>query len=307
MPRVLKMPFDLSDARLGDGMSLLVVQRDGDEYADAEVKLAGDAAAYLANSWGRTLEQIEACELVRYSPEVVIRAGEDRALVINSDLRDENEIVELLLEDSDRPQQSPDGVSGDDLYLYSVVSDTAAGRVAMIKKKNPTRRARGGKKLFLAGDELEGLDEDPWELHPTFDLVVGEDGGFALNTFFFEQLFADADRLRAKIGPWVDDIAAVLPMSAAHRDLLVGACEARPRLRRRLRSIAHRGHLTRIGVDDVRRHVREMGLPPKDFVRQGKLVVDDDNIEELLRMLNEDLTRGGLTHDAFVIESKEPM
>lgn len=292
----MPLPFDLEDAALGDAMSLVVVQRDGRQFASSEVKLAGDAAQYLEDAWARTLKALGERELVDYTPEVVIRAGEDRALVIAEDLRAENEVIEMLLVDVDRDKEAPENVSSDDLYLYAVISDTVAGRIAMIKKKNPTRRAREGKKLFLAGDELEGLEEDPWELHPTFDLVVSDSGGFALSTTFFEQLFADAERLRAKIGPWVDDIAAHLPMADADRAILVDTCRDKARLRRRLRSISHRGHIDRITVADVHRHVNEMGLDPDRYVCQGRLVVDEDSVEELLRMLNEDLTRGGLTN-----------
>ncbi|MGI8576275.1 MAG: hypothetical protein ACR2MA_13345 [Egibacteraceae bacterium] len=295
--------FSLTDAALGRAMSFIVVDPDGVQY---EVKTAGEAARYLADAWSRTLETIGGRELLPYSPEVVIRADEERALVMTDDLREENEIVGELLADDDRPQVKPSQVSGV-LYLYAVVSDTKAGRIAMIKKKNPTKRARAGRVLFAAGDELRELEEDPWELDPLFDLVVGTRGGYALNTHFFEQLFADADRLRAKIGPWVADIAKQLPMSKASRDLLVTSCDASPRLRRRLRAITHRGHIGRVTVTDVHRHVREMGLPPANFVKNQQLVVDEDNLGELLRMLNEDLTRGGLTQDPFRIESKEPM
>jgi len=42
------------------------------------------------------------------------------------------------------------------------------------------------------------------------------------------------------------------------------------------------------------------------LVRELSLVVDDEHVAELLRILNEDLTRGGLTRDPFVIGSKEP-
>jgi hypothetical protein len=296
-------PFSLTSAALGRAMTLIVVDRDG---VQSEVKTAGEAARYLADAWSGTLETLGECEMVPYTPEVVIRSGEKRALVITDDLREENEVVDELLADDDRPQVKPSEVSGE-LYLYAVVSDTKAGRIAMIKKKNPTKRAHAGKALFAAGDELRKLDEDPWELDPLFDLVVGTRGGYTLNTHFFEQLFADADRLRAQIGPWVSDIAKQLPMSKASHDLLVAACDESPRLRRRLRAIAHRNHITRVTVADLRRHVREMGLPVVDFVKNDQLVIDEDNVAELLHILNEDLTRGGLTHDAFRIESKEPM
>jgi hypothetical protein len=50
-----------------------------------------------------------------------------------------------------------------------------------------------------------------------------------------------------------------------------------------------------------------MGLQTTQFIKNNQLIVDDDNITELLHILNEDLTRGGLTRDRFRIESKEPM
>src|ERR1700730_10763391 len=139
-------PFSLTQAALGTAMSLIVVDPDG---VQSEVKTAGEAAAYLASAWTGTLETLKERELVPYTPEVVIRRGEGRAWVITDDLRDENEIVEELLDDGDRAQAKPSEVSGE-LYLYAVVSDTKAGRIAMIKKKNPTKRARGGKTLFFA-------------------------------------------------------------------------------------------------------------------------------------------------------------
>ncbi|HVE67018.1 MAG TPA: hypothetical protein VNB64_00410 [Solirubrobacteraceae bacterium] len=194
------------------------------------------------------------------------------------------------------------------LYLYGVVSDAHAGRVAMVTKTNPTRRAGQGKKWALAGDELALMSDDPWQLHPTFDLVVNEDGGFALNTFIFEQLFADAELLRANVDDWVEGIADHhLPMDDAQRNLLAAQCRDSPRLRRRLRSIAYRGHIANVSISEVRKDVREMGLSPSTFIRSGRLVVDDAHIEELLLVLNEDLTRGGLTSEAFRVEREEPM
>jgi hypothetical protein len=74
-----------------------------------------------------------------------------------------------------------------------------------------------------------------------------------------------------------------------------------------LRAIAHRGHLGRVTLADIRRHTKEMGLPSTQFIKNNQLIIDDGNVAELLHILNEDLTRGGLTHDRFRIESKEPM
>lgn len=269
------------------------------------MKTSGDVSDYLAQSWHQTLAALSDRDLVPYSPDVVIRVGEQRAVTLAPDVLAENEVVEMVLADVLHDSVSPAAVPRE-LYVYAVVSVTKAGRVAMIKKKNPTKRARAGKWLVLASDELRRLDEDPWELDPLFDFVVSADGGFALNTTFLEQLFADSDALLAKVTPWVAGIGKHLPMSAESRDLLIARCNASSRLRRRLRAIALRGHLDRVTVPAVRKHVKAMGLDPALYMQGKQLLVDDTTVEELLRILNEDLTTGGLTGDPFRIESKEP-
>lgn len=303
----MKFPFDLKEAKLGPGMSLVVIERDGDELEDAEVKISGDASTYLADSWKRTLAAIDAADPVSYSPEVVFRPEDNQVLVINEDVRDENEAAELLLGDEDRPLKKPADVDADSLYLYALVSTTSAGRLVMIKKTSPARRARQGKRWALAEDELRMLDDDPWQLHPTLDLVVGESGAFALSLTYFEQLFKDAERLSAKVGDWVEEVHAALPMTNSQRKVLVERCRESSRLRRRLRAITNRGHLDRVSIADVRRHAGQMGLDSKKFVKSNKLVVDDVNAGELLQLLNEDLFLGGLTGDRFRSEGKEQM
>jgi hypothetical protein len=299
----VKLPFPLADAAIGESLSLLVVSKNGSVY---EVKMSGDVAAYLAQSWDQTLEALNERDLVAYSPDVVIRAGEDRAVTLAPDVLEDNEVVDIVLADVLHDPVSPTAVPGD-LYVYAAVSVTTAGRVAMIKKRNPTKRARSGKRFFLASNELRVLQDDPWELHPLFDFVVSAAGGFALNTTFLEQLFADSDALRAKVTPCVAGIGKHLPMSSESRDLLIARCNASSRLRRRLRAIALRGHLNRVTVAAVRNHVKAMGLNPALYTQGKRLLVSDGTVEELLRILNEDLTTGGLTGDPFRIESKEPL
>lgn len=291
-------------ADLGIELVDLTGHRSGDE--GAEVKLSDEASNYLAESWGRTLAAIGDAEAVAYSPEAVFHAGDNQMLVINEDVREENVSAKLLLNDVDRPKKAPAEVDVEALYLYAVVSRTAAGRLAMIKKVNPARRA-GSKRWALARDELQLLEEDPWQLHPTFDVVVGETGAFALSHTYFEQLFKDAERLRAKVDEWVDAVDAALPMTDTQKAVLVERCRESSRLRRHLRAITNRGHLDRVTIAQVRTHARRMDLDPENFIRSGKLVVDQANADELLQLLNEDLFVGGLTGDRFRSGGKEAM
>lgn len=301
------MPFSPDSAALGDGMSLYVVEREGAKFEIYELKASGDVNDYLATAWGATLERIDALEHADYSPEIVVRADDERVLRIHEDVRGESDVVASLMATADREKVSPDALSGDSLYLYAVVSDTEAGRVLMIKKTNPTRRARQGKRWAAASTELKLLSDDPWQLHPMFDVVFGEDGGFVLSTHYFDQLFADSERLRERVKDWATEIAAHLPLADGHQDELVARCRDSARLRRRLRSIAYRGHISKVKIADVKRHLKEMELEEDQFLKNGKLIVDAANADDLLRLLNEDLMRGGLTQAPFRVESKEPM
>jgi hypothetical protein len=300
-------PIQLAKAQLGKGMTLVVVERHGSEFTAVEIKTGSDVQSYLADAWERTLIEIKAATKLAYSPEIIVRPEEGRVLEINDDLRKENEVVSLLLDPRDLARRKPTQVDVAALYLYAVVSTTKAGRLAMIKKLSPAKRAREGKAWALAQDELSLMEDDPWQLHPRFDIVVGESGAYAFSVNGFEQIFAEADRLVAKVGNWVDKISKALPMDGTQRDILIERCKESSRLRRRLRSIENRGHIGRVTVGRLRAHLKSMDIPPSRHVRQGKLVIDRTSAEELLQILNEDLFRGGLTDDAFRSEAKEPM
>ena len=262
----LHLPFTTEDAALGArDVPALVIERRGKTFEASEIKLGQAAARFLESAWRHTLVRIANDEHVPYSPEVIVRPDTPRILAINEDLRAENEVIELVLDGAARPMIKPESLPSERLYAYALVSTTAAGRIAMIKKTSPSRPARGGKMWALAKDELVLLDDAPWQLHPTFDLVVSVAGGFALSTSAFEQLFNDSERLKAKLGEWTQSVAHRLAMRPEHRALLEEACRTSARRRLRLRSIAHRGHLARVGVH------RRSALPGRHGARHRRL------------------------------------
>jgi hypothetical protein len=113
------------------------------------------------------------------------------------------------------------------------------------------------------------MEADPWQLHPLFDMLVAVDGVYAVSVSAFEQLFAEAVRLVEQVDDWVQAVAGALPMDANQQAVLIDRSRESSRVRRRLRSVVHRGHLTRVDVADVRRHVHAMGLPVAEFVHDG--------------------------------------
>ncbi len=78
------------------------------------------------------------------------------------------------------------------------------------------------------------------------------------------------------------------------------------RLRRRLRSIAERGHLSNVSVERIRRHIQQAGLSERAFLDGDKLRYDDSDPFALVYLLNEDFFQGGLTDEPFRSDRKSP-
>jgi hypothetical protein len=305
----VERPFDPEDAQIGEGLSLLVVERPSKvNFVVKEIKTADAVQEELTAAWARSLELASDDDiLVEYSPDLVLRAGDPEIPVVSHDLSEENEIIAGLLADEDLAQEAPDSVSSEDLYLYALISDTDAGRIAMIKKQAPAKQARSGKWWALAGDELRLLEDDPWQLHPTFDLIVSEEGAYVLRYSALEQLLADSALLLERVDDWVGSVAASLPLSDGGDTLLFSRCVDSSRLRRRLRAIYDRGHLAQVDISDVKKHVEHMEFDPDDFISNGELVIDEQNVDSVLQLLNEDLFNGGLTGDPFRSDGKAPL
>jgi hypothetical protein len=302
-------PFTATKAALGGGLSMIVVERRSKTNSSiVELKTAADAQVELKKAWNETLQLISNdSNLVAYSPDLVMRVDDPRVAVMSNDLASESEIVAAVLADSDRGLEAPKNVAAEHLYLYALVSDTKAGRVAMIKKRTPAKRAREGKWWALAEKELRLIEDDPWQIYPTFDLVVCQKGAYVLRLGALDQLLGDSQILMQRIGDWVKAVAASLPIGKGQDAILVERCEESSRLRQRLRAIHSRGHLSRVSIAEVKAHAKRMKLKPADFTKGNKLLITETNVDQLLKLLNEDLFTGGLTGDPFVSGGKEPL
>lgn len=192
------------------------------------------------------------------------------------------------------------------LLLYAVSFDTDQGSVAFVRKRNPQTIARPGRMYALLGNALTAIEQPVFSFEPGFDLVVGEHGVIATNLNVFELLFRETDAVLAQVPDWVESIADHLPLAGNGGELLAEKARSSSRLRRRLRAIHERGHLAHVGIEDVRRHIRDLGLPEDELIDGDELLVDEADPMTLLYLLNEDFFTGGLTASAFRSERKAP-
>jgi hypothetical protein len=60
-----------------------------------------------------------------------------------------------------------------------------------------------------------------------------------------------------------------------------------------------------VSIDRIRDHIRDQGLDENSLIQADELIVPDDP-SILLKLLNEDLFKGGLTDVPFVSDNKAP-
>jgi hypothetical protein len=284
---------------------LLVAWRQGRSLESGEIRIADDVADHLRAAAHRTLERLQAAELVPYTPEIVLE--DDQALyVTDDDLVAESPFTAAVLPEEPPTLLNARSLPERALLLYALSADTNQGPVALVRKKNPHPVARPGRIYALLGNTLSEVDRPVFTLDPEFDLLISASGVIALDQNAFELLFRETDAVLARIPEWVAGIADHLPLAGNGAEVLAEKARGNSRLRRRLRAIHERGHLRDIDIEAVRAHIREVGLSEDELVAGDELVVDEADPMTLLYLLNEDFFTGGLTTTGFRSERKAP-
>jgi hypothetical protein len=137
------------------------------------------------------------------------------------------------------------------------------------------------------------------------DLVVGPHHVLVLNQLAFEQWFRESPAIGEHVDRWIGSIHDHLPLADDGVERLRGRAETNSRVRRLLRNISDRGHLSGVTIDRIRAHIQQQGLDEASLLQGDQLLLGDDPTP-LLKLLNEDLFRGGLTDVPFVSDNKAP-
>src|SRR5207245_5970975 len=162
--------------------------RRGRSLASGEIRIADGVAAHLRGAAQRTLERLQAAELVPYTPEIALEA--DQALYV----RDDQLVAESPFTAAVLPPDPPTLINARSLperalLLYAINVDTDQGPIAFVRKKNPHPVARPGRIYALLGNALAEVDRPVFTLEPEFDLIIGENGVIAVDQNAFEALF----------------------------------------------------------------------------------------------------------------------
>ncbi len=298
-------PIEFAALEIPDEFSLIVVWKQRDGFAGGEVRVAQSVAEHLRAACEYTVERILERELREYTPDMQLE--EEEALVASDpDLVADSPLATLVLPTAPLQIINAQSLPRRALLLYAVHMQLDEASVAFVRKSNPRSIARPGRMFGLLGNTLTRIGGPVFALDDYFDLVVTEEGIVSLSQPNFELLFRETPALQQRIPEWVEAIERYLPLAGDGAERLAERAGTDGRLRRRLRSIAERGHLEHVSIDRIRQHVREAGLAEAHFIDGNRLRYNDANPFELVYLLNEDYFQGGLTDTGFRSDRKSP-
>ena len=285
-------------------LTLLVARRSGVHVIGGHVNVADDAREALRTNVDRAIEDLETKDARQYDPDALLEDGE-YFLLDRDAVEDSMGILAFLDAGPESPLLSPDDVAErPQLFYATLIGQELSQRLAFVSKSNPAKVVRSGLFLTPKHDVLTKIDEDVFLFEDRVDLVVSQDKIVVFNQLAFEQWFRDTPVLQERVKDWIGGITDHLPLDGDGADRLADRCRTNSRLRRVLYSIQTRGHLKDVSIARIRRHIRSQGLDPSQLVKNGRLVFDDADPTTLLKLLNEDLFKGGLTDEPFVVDRK---
>lgn len=219
----------------------------------------------------------------------------------------DNEIVGVVRAAAALGRISANDLPAKPLLFYApVIGDDPDNRSGYVRTTNPVMSAGQGRILTRLRGSLTTLKEPVFSLDRRVDFIVNLDGLIVLNQRPFERVFRDLPAILDRIPEWLGEVTTALPLEAASLADLQVRCVSDTRLRRRLRSIHERGHLSTVTLDQIRVEATRQGIDPDKVIVDGMLRTTDIDAGTLLKLLNEDLMVGGLTGTRFEVDRKTP-
>lgn len=282
----------------------LLVARRSSKVTGGQVAVADDARDALHAIVDQAVRDHQQRVPRQYDPDAQLELGE-YFHVARTAVEDSMGVLSLIDRATTSPLLDPSAISARaQLFYAAVVGNEPEGRLAFVTRQNPASVAKRGYFFTPKGGSLARIETPVLLFEEHVDLIVTPTDIVINDQSTFEQWFRDTPALQERVGTWVESITGHLPLHADGADRLTDRCRSSPRLRRLVHNIHARGHLANVTITRVRRHIRQQGLDPSTLIRDGKLVFDQADETTLLKMLNEDLFKGGLTDEPFTVDRK---
>lgn len=193
------------------------------------------------------------------------------------------------------------------LFSAAVVGDNPTSRVAFVSAHNPYRSAERGRLVTLFGDGLRRVTDPLLIFRPDFDMVVTSTHVAILRADAFERVFREIDRMRSRIPVWSGALTSALPLDPGSAGRIEQVCQSNSRVARHVRSMYERGMLAgKFELSALRRQLQQQGFDPNRIIKQGKLVLEEEDIPDVLKVLDERLYTGWHSSTRWDVGSRSP-
>jgi hypothetical protein len=325
-------PFNPATITADGDITLVLGRRTTTSVAGHRVRLHNDVVTELRAMCDATLSSLGARDPVPYADDLNFDAdthymvAETTALVTHvperrrgrrrADEPPERPLIEtdaaahqVLANASSQPLVDAAEVERRKSFLFSaaVVGDDPTERVAFVSAHNPYRSAERGRLVTLFGDGLRRVTEPLLIFRPDFDMVVTSGYVAILRPEAFEKVFREIDRMKARIPVWSAALTRALPVSSESAERIERLCQQNARVARHVRSMYERGVLgTKFEVTSLRRQLQQQGLDPNRLIKHGKLVLEEDDIPDVLKVLDERLYIGWHSSTNWDVGTRAP-
>lgn len=206
------------------------------------------------------------------------------------------------------PVMTPDQLRHANPSLYAIVFEDSTGYVGFIRNMSPRRLLKPGLKYLQYGNTLKKIDPPDLAIDDDVDLVIAADRCAVLAPTAFTTLFGDVgiafQQVPANVAAMSDALKNVLPLAGGSPAALQERCSRRVNDAKRLHHIVTEREmaLKNMTKKEIQELVRKRGL--RDAVKQGKLILTNDNVSDFLdlmegRLFNDDVTGEERRADAY--------
>ena len=287
-----------------ESITLVVAWWDGRTLAAGGIGLERTVATRMRAVCASTLATMRERRWRPDDPEAHL-TDDESIHVARSDLGSTPPVLDVLDRAKAFEQLSVETLPSKSLLFYAIIAGAPPERyVAFLRKVNPHVTYKAGRFVSILGDRLARVEGAVFQFDDAVDLVVTQTDVFVLSMTVYELLFRETEPLTARIPAYVGKIAASLPLDPdAHAGLQTLAAKS-SRLRGRLRTLATRGYLPHVTIDALAESARRQNIDPGRLIRDGRLILDEDDPHLLLQVLNEDLYTGDLSMIQYAVDRK---
>ncbi|MDA8354999.1 MAG: hypothetical protein M0Z95_01560 [Actinomycetota bacterium] len=325
--------FDPAAIDTSGAVTLVVAQRSGRNYKGHRIAMNNDVANELRAICQATLTAIAERTAVAYADDLdhdgasqyvlvptdalVAHRPEPRRGRRPADAPAEPPQVEVdpgartvLADASSLPELNSRDLKNQSFTFYAaVVGNNPASRVAFVDRWNPYKAGLSGRLLTNFGDRLSRIEGPLLVFERSFDMVVTDTAIAVLDLGAFESIFRDIDAMVERRPGWSKAAVDALPFDAATASRLTKLCGKGGRLATQLRGMYERGVFNRaFDVATLRAEMEHQNLDAARMLVNGQLILDDDDIPTVLKVIDEKLYRGWHTDTPWDVgtRSKRP-